>query len=236
MFDAVYRLASDFVALCNAGNSRYLEWRKEIKCCLDEGKYKFDQTIQEIESACLSMENHLHEWEKTLHLKRSTYPNLNFFTVQQIVFLQKKLCGLSSSPATFVENLPTQVFTLLENVYPDVSKEVLRNAILSASYELKYGWTSEQQENWEKVEMPEDRFQQANVNDIERFLLELENEGLSDDVALAATNACGLENMDEALVWSVENGADDDLVNALSKEMERILQTKRAGNSETYLR
>ena len=237
MFEAVSRLASVYVDLCRAGDSRYMGWQKEIRCCLDIGNHKFDDAISHIEEICWIMECHLKDWKETLHYKRWMYPSLNYFTVRQLVYLQKTLFGLFTKPTSFVAQLPTQVFILLECIYPNISRDVLKKTILSSSYEIKYGQVVDGNENWKKVEQPGTRFDQVSLEKITQILSQLESEGLPDDAAMAAVNACGAEDVDEAAVWYAENEENYELLKQLSNEMKDIIKRKEgvsAQQSERY--
>ena len=232
MFEAVSRLASVYVDLCKAGNSQFIGWQKEIRCNIDKGTDQFDRTISYIEEICRIMEDRLNEWKQTLHNKRWMYPNLNYFTVRQLVFLQKTLFGLFTKPTSFVAQLPTQVFTLLECIYANISREVLKKTILSSAYEVKYGQVSNDSESWKKIDQPGSRFEEVSLEKIVQILSQLESEGLSDDAAMAAVNTCGVEDVDEAAVWYAENEDNDEVLVRLCNEMKEIIKMKQEASSQ----
>ena len=236
MFEATSRLATVYVDLCKAGDSRYIGWKKEARCCLDRGLDEFNAVIRDVEETCKAMENDLMEWKKTLHLKRWTYPNFNYFTVQQLLYLQQQLVGLSKNPLQFVTKLPTQVYTLLELIYPNISRDVLKSTIYSAMYELEYGQVVEEGQSWKQVDQPEDRFITVSAEQIAELLCLLESEGLPDSGAMAAVNACTAEGVDEAAVWYYENEDDDELLKKLADEMKEILAKKKEEEKGNIMR
>ena len=212
-----------YVDLRKAGESRYICWQKQFRCCLDEG---FENTVSHTEETCRIMEAHLKDWEKTLHSMRWKYPSLNFFTVYQLVHLQKMLFGIFKNPLHCVAELPRQTFTLLECICPDISVEVLKNAIRSSKFEIQFGQEIDDNESWKKVYHPEDRFEDVSNEKIVQLLSELFDEGLPNELSLAAINACGAENFDEIYVWCIDNASDYELVKTLADEMNEIMKKK----------
>ena len=234
MFEATLRLATAYVDLCEAGNSRYIGWNEEIRCCFDKNSDKFNALVHKVEEMCRTMESHLIEWKKKLHHERWIYPNLNFFTVQQILYLQHALAGICKNPLQ--SQVPAQVYTLLESIYPSVSREVLKNAVYSVSHEMQPGLPVRAEERLRQTDYPKHRLDTVSVVDIESLLPLLENEGLPDDGAMAALNASGAmavldasvaERVDMAVMWYYENQYHDKLLKTLSDEMKEILVKKR---------
>ena len=228
MFGAVLRIATAYVNLCNAGCSKYTKWRKEFYCHLDDGQQKFRATVENIEAICNEMEDELCVWKKDLHKKRWQFSHLNLYTVRQLMFLQNELYPVLSTGSMLnaVRQLSSQVFTLLEAIYPEISVAIFKDVVSKSSHIRHYGNSDSEDKNWEKVAKDEDKFCQVSRGTLLEFICKLEEDELDEDVAKAATMQCGVEDGPTAFAWAFENGEDVEQVKELCLKMDEILLRK----------
>ena len=82
MSEVTLRLASAFVALCEAGDVSYLTWKKEIRCNIDECKEHGNNLPKEYTDEVTKLEQRRIEWEKSLLDLRLKHHVLNYFFSQ----------------------------------------------------------------------------------------------------------------------------------------------------------
>eukprot|EP00794_Sanderia_malayensis_P006458 gene6457-7190_t len=224
MFAAILRIATVYVDLCSAGCSLYLKWKKTFKCNLDD----FERAIMSIEEEWHKMEATLHEWRNELHEKRWIHPNLNYYTIRQLMSLQKALHPVLSDHGNLraVRDLPTQVFTLLEAIYPDISTTVIKDVVLKSEHVRRYESTQNNKDDWKNIESDEGKFSGIPVETVLTFIAELESEDIEENVAKAAAMQCGTNDLPEAIAWAFDNAKENSVIEDLSNRMDKVLSIK----------
>lgn len=104
----------------------HLDWSEEFKCKSKMGK----NVIDEIESKSNEFEQYLKACKEHINSMRMKYHELNYFTIQQLLFLRKELAGLKHGST--MNSLNLQVYSLLEKVAPGLHQLNLRDALSDA--------------------------------------------------------------------------------------------------------
>ncbi|XP_046860852.1 E3 ubiquitin-protein ligase rnf213-alpha-like [Xenia sp. Carnegie-2017] len=200
------------------------------------------------------MEKDLKQWKETIDEKRLHYYSLNHFTMKQILTLRKELAKACVGE-TAVNELPWQIFVLLEtvknNIDPITLANVLKSMIPENSVYLK------EEEDLKNVDKPFDSDEDGDddtdgendttshahlrrqnsfevltsVKDI------LECQGYDEECILAALQACGRKaTKDDLLAWVFDCNDDEGDILALSQEAKQNpclsdLITKVFGNN-----
>ena len=233
MFEAVTRVAVLFIELCESGCIKYLTWNSEFTCNFDHGVDAFRETIKSVEKECIKLEDDLEEWKFELDVKRTEFPFLNYYTVRQLLMLQTNLSYvILTEDLTALRNLPAQVFSLLDEVYPGIDQETFRTILLKSSHRRWYGENSSQDSSWMRVAKSDDKFMEASIDEIGKFIAELEEEGHDEDVAKAATMHCGLKDRSVASVWAMEHCDNEKEITELANQLNDVLERKEDEGSQ----
>ena len=233
MFEAVTRLAVLFIQLCDSGCIKYLSWQSKFSCNLENGADAFREAIKSVEKECTRLENDLKEWKSELDRKRTQFPFLNYYTVRQLLMLQKNLKDvILKEDLKALRNLPAQVFSLLDEVYPGIDQETFRTILLKSSHRRRYGEDSSQDTSWMRVAKSDDKFMEASIDEIGKFIAELEEEGHDEDVAKAATMRCGLQDSSVASVWAYQHCGNKEEIAELANQLNGVLERKQEKGSQ----
>ena len=233
MFEAVTRVAVLFIELCDSGCIKYLTWNSKFTCNLDHGVDAFRETIKSVEKECIKLEADLEEWKFELDMKRTEFPFLNYYTVRQLLMLQTHLkYVILKENLKALRDLPAQVFSLLDEVYPGIDLETFRNILLKSSHRRRYGDKSSQDISWKRVARNDDKFIEVSADAIEKFIAELEEEGHDEDVAKAATMHCGLKDRSVASVWAMEHCDNEEEIAELANQLNGVLERKEDEGSQ----
>ena len=228
MFEAVTRLAVLYIQLCDSGCIKYLSWQSKFTCNLENGAEAFREAIKSVEKECTKLETDLKEWKSELDKKRTQFPFLNYYTVRQLLMLQKDLkYVILKEDLKALRNLPAQVFSLLDEVYPGIDQDTFRTILLESSHRRRYGENSSKDSSWMRVAKSDDKFMEASIDEIEKFIAELEEEGHDEDVAKAATMHCGLKDCSVASVWAMDNCDNEEGIAELAYQLNGVLERKR---------
>ena len=224
------RIANLYVTLCNAGCNKYFKWKKNFYCHFDEMDEDRKDTVAAIEEECEIFEKDLETWGRSLHQKRWEYPHLNFFTIRQLVFMQTALkTVLRTDNVKLVRGLPPQVFTLLEEIYPEINHVIFTTVLTKSSHDRRYGQRWKVDESWRKITRVEDKFVDISLKKIEDFIDRLEREGHDEDVAKAAMMECGLEDFHVTSAWGLLHNDDEEKISDLAAKMDKIMEKKAEG-------
>ena len=115
------------MSLCEIGDVSHLDWKGEYKCKSVMGK----RVLADIQSKSKEFDHRYKECKKHINSLRKKYHELNFFTIQQLLFLRKELAGLKYSSTTEYLNR-LQVYSLLEKVFPGIHKSLLQEVFQDA--------------------------------------------------------------------------------------------------------
>ena len=234
MFEAVTRIAVLYIQLCESGCIKYLAWKSTFHCNLNDGLDAFRSTIASVEEECSRLENDLREWKTELDMKRTQFPHLNYFTVRQLLTLQTNLkYVILNENLTALRDLPAQIFSLLDEVFPDIDEETFQRILLKSSHQRHYGETKYSDDSWMQIESNDDKFVGISLNEIEDFITSLEEEGHDEDVAKAATMQCGLLDRSKTSVWAYTNCESEELIEDLAKQMDEVLEAKEKDDSKS---
>ena len=69
-------------------------------------------------------------FKEYINSQRKKYPELNYFTLQQLLFLRKELAALKQNAS--MNNLNPQIYSLLEKVYPGIHQSSLKEFLQEA--------------------------------------------------------------------------------------------------------
>ena len=229
--------------LCEVGDIDYLTWEKTFRN--NKSGRGREELLLDINDTCAVMENALEKWMDKIEENRKDCYSLNLFTMKQILKLRKELASACTGLLA-VDELPLQVYTLLESVCRDVQPFILDSILLSVVPETEYsGYLTEKtrsgdmsfymNDEQDKLDEPNEpdakmvgptaQFHPAAValrNPTEVFNCareKLEESGYSDEVVVAALKAKGSNaTVDELVVWSIKNVADKEAIDRLYEE------------------
>nr|XP_039260808.1 E3 ubiquitin-protein ligase RNF213-like [Styela clava] len=219
LFTAVKTLAEAFVNLTNAGCMLFNDFTAMITSspCADmndrQNEHNLTVTIRFMEQSAPLCDTAslyiLQELSKTLRLthaqwtdyiksKRLQHYYLNEYNIQQITYLCHQL-----ATAENISFLPDQVLTLLSNdcksLAPGIIKEARDQAIEINDEDLEKGESDDDDERQSNTEAT-----MTEMDKKKRMLRILVNrERLSEDLAKAAIQAVGYENIDECNNWAL---------------------------------
>ena len=180
--------------------------------------------LKAIEEICNTMENELKEWRKTINDRRHHCYALNHFTMKQVLNLRKELAKACTGQVS-VDELPLQIYMLLEsvnrNIDPLVLEKVLRTVIHDKSIFLVEGGFKDEQKYFasetvdesivvengeEEIDMapPNKRRRKNSVETFTSAKETLEGMGYTEEHLLAALQICGCQATgDEIVAWVI---------------------------------
>ena len=220
-------LASVYVKLCEAGDTRMLQYRKDIPCNLEEAKVMgMEQYFATIKSEIQRLSEQLQEWKQKLEGYRKDHPVMNYFSVKQCLVLQKQLHELQKDIGKVTE-LDPQVFTLLKAVCPDITTEEIKDA-----FTLSFGLVSETaNDSWQKVQSERPtNFNQFSLAQIEKILDTLNDQDIDDSVALASLVRLFPYDESQAIIWCKRQDPSNPLIDEMAEEAEEELEKLRLEN------
>ncbi|XP_022797655.1 E3 ubiquitin-protein ligase rnf213-alpha-like isoform X3 [Stylophora pistillata] len=126
LLQGVVQLGQSYVNLCEIGDVSHLGWKEEFKCKSIMGK----KIVDDIQSKSKEFDQRYKGCKEHINSLRKKYHELNFFTIQQLLFLRKELASLKHGST--MEYLSLQVYSLLEKVFPGIHRSLLQNVFLDA--------------------------------------------------------------------------------------------------------
>ena len=216
------------------GEINYLDWKSKFQCSKQEQQNH--DLLSSINECCENMEKDLKQWKQTIDEKRLHYYSLNHFTMKQILTLRKELAKACVGE-TAVNELPWQIFVLLQTVKNDIDPIILANVLKSMIPENSvYLKDEENLENAnEHFDSDEDRdgdtdsendtashahIRRQNSFEVLTSVKDiLESQGYDEEYILAALQVCGREaTKDDLLAWVFDCNDDEENILALSQE------------------
>ncbi|XP_076466247.1 E3 ubiquitin-protein ligase rnf213-alpha-like [Babylonia areolata] len=242
IMESLIRLGKTYVQLCRDGCVLFLDWTVEFLCdvkrsvcCVSEfssqGKLKGHRKTPEkgagmkedledfIAGVAAFLEQCHTQWLHYVDRKRRDYPELNVFTVEQLVFLQQQLIKVGS------EEVSRHVYPMLSLLKEDCSPQDLEQALQDAMDRID-ALRHPQQPSRPQAAAP----QPAPVTDKEKvvlFMSEMTDNGFSKGLALKALRELGAENVAEGIAWCMKHEDDD-----LSDDMEEEEDMEEEGEEE----
>ncbi|XP_062574164.1 E3 ubiquitin-protein ligase rnf213-alpha-like [Saccostrea cucullata] len=219
VFDTVVRLCNIYIKLIEAGCILFSNWHVKFLCdpkrpvCafvnFGYGKdYKQlkgrrddnDDVTTLMPDLATFLENSLHKWSEFINDKREKYPRLNFYTMDQLVTLQKELAKVQRG-----SDHSLQVYQLLSLTKENCDQEDLVNALGLASNCI------EKIENKQSNALTRDRQEEIHSGS-EQFIQEMMKVGNTRKTALAALKE-GIEETDIAAgyLWCLEHEHDEEI-------------------------
>ncbi|XP_077976279.1 E3 ubiquitin-protein ligase rnf213-alpha-like isoform X2 [Styela clava] len=230
---AVQTLAGTYVKLVSSGCMLFNNWSAVITCndvtsntnnLLIQVKFADDAqplsgTGSLIDLSKLSniLNESLERWNHHINAKRMEHYFLNEFNIQQIIYLchELALCRINRT-------LPDQVSTLLSSVATGLSiKKVCE--LLDEATKIRDDEVTSQQENQEEnmeTEENENVNPESEAKDKAVNLL-LRDESISENVAKAAVEAVGYEDLKKCSDWVLLHEFDDKLIEELCEEYDK---------------
>ena len=216
-----------YISLCKAGEVSHLRWKHEFRCTprLIANRSLLSDLVNESEQ----MEQCLQQWKDELHAKRLQYSELNHFTTRQLLFLRSKLAIVQGRGPRAVDGIPLEVYNLLESVLPGIDPATLKSVLTfcgicsqeaGQNIVKLFGAISERQRSSDNSDRPKmlKELQASNREIFQSLVAKLELLGYSEEVAIAAMISCKDTTEADLIVWSVQNGNNEDLITAKYSE------------------
>ncbi|KAL3881537.1 hypothetical protein ACJMK2_027969, partial [Sinanodonta woodiana] len=222
VFDSVTRLASVYIKLISAGCILYKNWQARFFCrsstlqpvCayidFGEGAAPLKGRISDTEDITAIipkiakfMERCLEKWLDYINEKRNKYFELNFFTTDQLVFLQQELVKIGTN-----HDPDVRIYPLLSAVKESCTWEDLVNAMQRASKdveEVQMEMAENKENKINTVEKMEEGDEEKIANSRHLFIREMINGGFSELVAKEALKHLQPDQITEGLVWCFDN-------------------------------
>ena len=221
------RLATVYISLCKAGEVSHLKWKHEFQCTprLVSNRSLINDLMNESEE----MEQCLQQWKDELHAKRLQFSALNHFTTRQLLFLRSELAIVHGRGPRAVDGIPLEVYNLLESVLPGIDPGTLKSVLTfcgicsqedGQNIIRSYGASSKSQPPSDNLDKPSltKKLQPSNMEMLQSLVAKLELLGYSEEVAIAAMISCKDATEADLIVWSVQNGNNEDLISAKYSE------------------
>lgn len=217
MLQGAVQLGQAYVNLCETGDVSHLDWNEEYKCKSSMGK----RIIDEIQSKCVEFEQLCYACKEHINEMRMKYPELNFFTIQQLLFLRKELASLKQGST--LESLNLQVYSLLEKVLPSLHRKLLHEALIEAGiwstdFDLDF-YSGQDARSTTSPSSQDDTFRdneeisekyESLFDNVERL-----NPSEPERLAVAALYNDMKGNVAELVLWCVQNKDKSDLLDEL---------------------
>ena len=206
MFNEIQRLAHAYIKICAAGSVLFSRWRsyfycdrhKEYSVSVDfdlagEKLHGHEDVQQEINEVSAFMEKCCGEWSDYIREARKRHKFLNYYTIQQLVFLRKelaKLCDFSGKRSH--EDVSNDIFGLLNLLKPSCTLEDVKTAIEKAFNSLQ---EAEQKAKEEREEQETDPEKRAAIE----FIRAMVKSGYKESLALRALEEVSPYDKEEGL-------------------------------------
>ncbi|XP_041354587.1 E3 ubiquitin-protein ligase rnf213-alpha-like [Gigantopelta aegis] len=214
ILDGIVRLSKTYIKLISDGCVLFNCWKANFLCdverdacaILDFGEnseslkgHRRKHRLEDFINALANVFEDCHmEWLKYLSDKRDQYLELNFFTISQLVFLQKELIkiGTDVKPSDLV-------FPLLSLIKPECSMSDIHHAMQSAKDEI---FQIEQTEELAREEVEDAPMGRQDTE--QYFIQELMKAGYTETLAQAAFNHVADADIDTAIIWCLDHEND----------------------------
>ncbi|XP_071112375.1 E3 ubiquitin-protein ligase rnf213-alpha-like [Haliotis cracherodii] len=217
VLDGIVRLAKTYIRLCTDGCVLFNCWKgkffcgDERKACtiLEFGEGDNLETLKGhrgkegvevfIHALANEFEDFHDEWMNYVSNRRDEYLELNFYTIDQLVFLQRELIKLGTE-----EEPSVRVYSMLSLIKPDCTESDLSLAMKSAR-EVVFAKKDRTETETEETE------QETTNQDIDTkqaFIDAMKNSDFSEKLARHALVEVNPENIDLGIVWCMEHQDD----------------------------
>ncbi|XP_052808603.1 E3 ubiquitin-protein ligase rnf213-alpha-like isoform X2 [Mya arenaria] len=228
IFDSVTRLGSVYLKLCSSGCVLFNGWNANFLCSLAQqrpvcAKLEFGkgEDIPELKGRKSDvegledmvpkiadfMENCYGEWLDFIKQKRKIYRYLNFFTIDQLVILQRELVKMGTE-----EEPSLRIYHLLSAVKENCMQEDVVLAMEKAKRELS---VMEDGPDETSVEIhDQEEIGDQTEEKISQFIHELVEAGYDEEVARKSVDHVKQEDIDdcdvtEALIWCMDQKGEE---------------------------
>ncbi|XP_046581771.1 E3 ubiquitin-protein ligase rnf213-beta-like, partial [Haliotis rubra] len=219
VLDGIVRLAKTYIRLCIDGCVLFNCWKGKFLCgdernvCtfLEFGEGENLETLKGhrgkedvdvfIQALANEFEDFHDEWMNYVSDKRDEYLELNFYTIEQLVFLQRELIKLGTD-----EEPSVHVYSMLSLIKPDCTESDLGLAMKTAR-EVVFAKKDRKETETEDIE-PETH---QDVDTKQVFIDAMKNSNFSEKLARQALEEVNPENIDSGLAWCMEH--EDDFPN-----------------------
>ena len=231
-----------YANLCEAGAINYLAWRREFQNTTTGNER--EELLCEINELCIGMEDDLKMWKEKIEKSRNKCYSLNLFNMKQVLKLRKEL-ALACKREVGVDELPLQVYTLLESVRNDLDPFVLASNLKTvfpqcscylADSEISQetffreddsddddedgdGHLDMHELTWSESSLPTMKLRRSSKENFDYAKEVLTARGCSDEVIEMIAWAISNEDDDEAVEIYYQEARDDDGLSDLLKEL-----------------
>ncbi|XP_053396018.1 E3 ubiquitin-protein ligase rnf213-alpha-like [Mercenaria mercenaria] len=235
IFDGITRLCNVYTKLCEAGCVLFKDWSARCFCdhrravpmflkfgngdqfpVIECGRSTSEDLKDMIPHVAKFMENCLEEWLEHIKVMRSKYIHLNYFTVDQLVILQRELVKVGT------EDQPTyKLYPLLSAVKTNCSPEDVIDAMSSTIAEVN-NMTEMNEEtagDMENTDANELDTRTAIDEKRENFIHEVVQTGYSEALAIKALEHVAPEDIAQGIVWCMDN-EDTEMLNGVEQSDE----------------
>ncbi|XP_052808691.1 E3 ubiquitin-protein ligase rnf213-alpha-like isoform X2 [Mya arenaria] len=228
IFDSITRLGSVYLKLCSSGCVLFNGWNANFLCSLEQkrlvcaklefgkgedipilrGRKSDTEGLEDMVPKIADfMENCYREWLDFIKEKRKIYLYLNFFTIDQLVILQRELVktGTDVEPSL-------RIYHLLSAVKENCMQEDVVLAMEKAKRELS---VMEDEPEETSVEMDNEEVIRDKAEEkIARFIHELVKAGYDETLASKSVDHVKQEDIDEcdvteAMIWCMDQLEED---------------------------
>ncbi|XP_048239631.1 E3 ubiquitin-protein ligase rnf213-alpha-like [Haliotis rufescens] len=215
VLDGIVRLAKTYIRLCTDGCVLFNCWKGKFLCgedtkvCtfLEFGQGDNLETLKGhrgvegvggfIHALANEFEVFHDEWMNYVSNRRDEYLELNFYTIDQLVFLQRELIKLGTE-----EEPSVRVYSMLSLIKPDCTQADLTDAMQAAQDAVFTKDKDTDKEMEVDVPLEESDLKQAFIN----AMLET---NFSNGLARLALEAIGPDDIDSGIVWCMEHQEEE---------------------------
>ncbi|XP_067673877.1 E3 ubiquitin-protein ligase rnf213-alpha-like [Haliotis asinina] len=216
VLDGIVRLARTYIRLCIDGCVLFNCWKGKFLCgdernvCtfLEFGEGENLETLKGhrgkedvdvfIHSLANEFEEFHDEWMNYVSEKRNEYLELNFYTIEQLVFLQRELIKLGTDEQTSVH-----VYSMLSLIKPDCTESDLGLAMKSAR-EVVFAKKDRKETEIEDIGPETDQ----DVDTKQVFIDAMKTSNFSEKLARQALEEVNPEDIDSGIAWCMEHEDD----------------------------
>ncbi|XP_053396009.1 E3 ubiquitin-protein ligase rnf213-alpha-like [Mercenaria mercenaria] len=226
IFDSIIRLSSVYMKLCSSGCVLFKDWSARFLCDPDpkrpvcivlefgqgervpqlKGRRSNTEDLKDmIPDLAKFMETCYDDWLKHIKGKRKSYLHLNYFTIDQLVILQRELVKVGT------EAEPDQhIFPLLSAVKGNCTPDDLLEAMAAAKEEIDGDTEMEAEDEGNSDDNEAEML--ANATDDEKkqnFVQELVQAGYDEALAVRALEFIDPEDVTAGIVWCMDHEEDN---------------------------
>ncbi|XP_053396012.1 E3 ubiquitin-protein ligase rnf213-alpha-like [Mercenaria mercenaria] len=224
IFDSVTRLSKVFVKLYSSGCVLFKEWSARFICDPDprrpvcavidfgqseevpqlKGRTSVNEDLKDmIPEIARFMENCHEEWLQHITEKRKSYLYLNYFTIDQLVILQRELVKIGTD-----ERPLHWIYPLLSAVKLECTEGDVLQAMQSAKEEVDRKDHMETETSFDANQSEHTKHE--NDEKIQTFIRSLVDAGLDETMAIKALNHVDPDDISQGILWCMEHTESED--------------------------